>query len=103
MTGAAAVSTIRRMAARPRKELDPGDLNNAFGLHFRALLDKSGLSVTELRERLAEFGQEFSDSGVRKWMRGESFPTPDVMVTLAEIFRLSDYRDILPKIGRSSK
>lgn len=90
--------TICRMSPRPRKDLDERSLEGQFGKQFQDRMNAAGLSVADLRERLTAHGHKFSDSGVRKWMRGESFPPPDVMLTLAVIFDEDDYRHILPQI-----
>jgi transcriptional regulator with XRE-family HTH domain len=90
--------TIRmvRMSPRGRKKLDPTKLNERFGAHFQGLMEAAGLTVTELRKRLAVKGHDFSDSGVRKWMRGDAYPSPEAMISLASIFGLPDYRFVLP-------
>ena len=39
-------------------------------------------------------------SALRKYMRGQSFPPPEVMVHLANFFGLSDYRHVLPPLKK---
>ncbi len=88
--------TICRMSPRQRKSLDPAKLNERFGAHFQGLIDAAGLTVKELRMRLAQKDHEFSEAAIRHWMRGERYPMPEVMLSLAQIFGLSDYRHVLP-------
>jgi hypothetical protein len=95
--------TICRMSPRQRKILDPASLNGRFGVHFQGLVDGAGLTVAELRSRLATRNQTMTESGIRKWLRGDTFPSPLMMEVLAEIFGLSDYRDVLPAPPRKRR
>jgi hypothetical protein len=85
------------MSPRRRKEIDPATLKGRFGLHFRNLMEISGKTVPELVLHLAVVDEmPVTDSAVRKWMRGEAYPPPEMMVCLARFFGLSDYRHVLP-------
>jgi len=84
------------MSPRQRKNLDPAKLNERFGAHFQGLMQDAGLTVKELRMRLAKQEQHFSEAGIRNWMRGTAFPSPFAMVALAEILELEDWRHVLP-------
>jgi transcriptional regulator with XRE-family HTH domain len=63
-------------------------------------MDDAGLTVGELRMRLALRGHEFSEGGIRHWMRGGRYPTPEVMQALAAILDVPDYRHVLPPAPR---
>ena len=96
---------IRDMTPQKRKILNPEKLNESFGIHFQRLMEDAGLTVAELRKRLALKGHEFSEGGIRHWMRGGRYPSPEVMQALAKILVVPDYRHILPpeKTTRSKK
>jgi hypothetical protein len=87
--------TISRMPQNRRK-LDPAKINERFGLHFQSLVVGSGLTVAEIRQQLAMRRQHVSESGLRKWMRGDTCPSLFAIEALGEIFALPDYRHILP-------
>ena len=84
------------MSPRKRKDLSPATCKGRFGAHIRGLVDRAGLTVGELHRHLAQRGFRITESGIRKWLRGEAFPTVEVLELLAGILGLTDYRHILP-------
>jgi transcriptional regulator with XRE-family HTH domain len=82
--------------ARPRRNLDLAKLNERFGAHFQGLMDAAGLTAAELRKRMAGIRIEISEQGIRNWMRGDRYPSAEMMEALARIFGLPDYRHVLP-------
>jgi len=94
---------IKRMSPRQRKTLDPAKLNERFGLHFQGLIDAAGLTVKELRMRLAENGHDFSEAAIRHWMRGAYTPSLDAIEALGAALKLPDYRHVLPPPARNRR
>jgi|GEM_PF-6653700 len=94
---------LARMSPQTRKDLDPAKLNERFGLHFQGLIETAGITVGELEKQMVAAGHKISKQGIRHWTRGDAFPSPFAMETLATIFRLEDYRHVLPPPYRKPK
>lgn len=88
--------------SRERKALSRARPNERFGLHFQELIENAGLTVAALRERLAAAKVDVTESGIRKWMRGERYPDHETMEVLGKILNLKDYRHVLPPAPRNS-
>jgi hypothetical protein len=86
-----------RMSPRQWKDLDPAKLNERFGLHLQGLMEAAGLTVADLRMKLARHDFAFTEAAIRHWMRGDHTPSLDAMAALGKIFGLSDYRHVLPQ------
>src|SRR5262245_17907172 len=95
--------TLSTMPRSDRKKLDASKPNERFGQHFRTLVDRSGLTVTELKDLLSKAGHEVSESAIRKWMRGDRYPDHELMEALGTALGLSDYRKILPPARRTRR
>ena len=67
----------------------------ATGARIRAFRRARGLKVHEI----SEFMGFESDQAVYKWQRGDSLPDLGNMVRLCELFKISDFRDIIVTTG----
>lgn len=68
------------------------DINpKATGARIRALRRAKGLRVTDI----SDFMGFESPNAVYKWQRGDSLPDLGNMVRLCELFKISDFRDII--------
>lgn len=96
----AAVSTIRRMAPRPRKELDPKSdrYEIRFAIHLRDLLEKRGLTPIEFIQKVQDAGIDVSTIAIRKWIAGDHIPRPQDTPAIARVLGLDDYRHLWPPI-----
>lgn len=97
---------------RPRKVLAGDTPNERFGIHLQTLLHEAGLSVADLKARLDsspelagrrdKSGNVFTESGIRKWLRGERTPDVETLFAIAVILKLPDWRQVLPPLSRRS-
>ena len=68
------------------------DINpKATGARIRALRKARGLRVTDI----SDFMGFESPQAVYKWQRGDSLPDLGNMVRLCELFKISDFREII--------
>lgn len=91
------------MPRSDRKEFDSSTPEGRFGLHFRALVDATGLTVPQLKAAIEEAGRPVSLGGIRHWLRGDSYPDHAMMEVLGPILGLLDYRLIMPPAAESTK
>ncbi len=80
-----------------RRPADSGTLSGRFAKHFRSLIDASGLKVGEIVDKMSMNGHKISKQGLRNYLRGDRYPSPEIMEALAEVLSIDDYRTILPE------
>lgn len=93
---ATATKNNRRAMPKPRKELTAKEKRTPrgkFATHLRDLMDAAGLTSGEVAAKL-----DIREATVRYWLRGETFPDIETLVTLGKILHVEDYRHVLPPL-----
>lgn len=87
-------SALGRKKTGQKKEGRP--IAREFGAHLNAILERKGVTVPELAERLKGTEAEKSANAIWQIIRGESTPAFWHLPILAEVLQLKHWQDLIP-------